>query len=65
MGRYSCVGKELALSEIRLVAALLLSKYEIAFAPGEDGKKCIEDMRDQFTAVPGELELVFSPLEKV
>lgn len=63
IGRYSCVGKNLALAEIRLVTAALVSKYDITFAPNEDGTSVWKDMRDQFTAVPGKLELLFSPLE--
>ena len=42
--------------------ALIVSKYEIGFAPGEDGTRVWRDMRDEFTAVPGRLELVFKPL---
>ena len=60
IGRFACVGKNLALAELRFVTALLVSKYDIAFAPGEDGVKVVEDMKDQFTAAPGKLELVFT-----
>jgi len=59
IGRYSCVGKNLALSELRFVTALLVSKYDIAFAPGEAGIRVWKNMKDQFTAAPGKLELVF------
>ncbi|KAF2649441.1 putative benzoate 4-monooxygenase cytochrome P450 [Lophiostoma macrostomum CBS 122681] len=62
MGRYACVGKNLALAEIRFVTALLVTRYEIAFAPGEDGTRVWKEMKDQFTAVPGKLDLVFSPI---
>lgn len=58
-GRYSCVGKNLALTELRYVTALLAQKYEIHFAPGETGYKVTKDMKDQFTAAPGSLKLVF------
>ena len=64
IGRYACVGKNLALAELRFVTALLVSKYDISFAPGEDGTSCWRDMRDQFTAAPGKLELVFTPRAK-
>lgn len=63
IGRYSCIGKNLALAEIRFATALLVSKYDITLAPGEDGCRVLNDMKDQFTAVPGTLELVFTPLE--
>ena len=63
IGRFACVGKNLALAEIRFVTALLISKYDIKFAPGEDGVRVWKDMKDQFTAAPGKLELVFTPLQ--
>ena len=52
------------MSELRFVVALLVSKYDIRFAPGEDGTCVWRDTLDQFTSVPGKLELVFEPLEK-
>ncbi|KAL8670626.1 MAG: hypothetical protein Q9168_004837 [Polycauliona sp. 1 TL-2023] len=63
LGQYNCIGKNIAYSELRLVTALLASKYDIRFAPGEDGTRCVEDMVDQFTAAPGELEVVFTERE--
>ncbi|KAL8793202.1 MAG: hypothetical protein Q9195_004232 [Heterodermia aff. obscurata] len=59
LGRYYCIGKNLAYSEMRYVVALLASKYDIAFAEGEDGKAVEGDMIDQFTACPGKLRVVF------
>lgn len=58
-GRYSCVGKNLAMAELRYVTAMLISKYHIGFAQGEDGSKVEGEMRDQFTAAPGPLRLIF------
>lgn len=60
VGPYYCIGKNLALSELRFVTALLASKYNITFPAGENGDSCVEDMVDQFTAAPGQLDLVFS-----
>ena len=59
LGHYNCIGKNLAYSELRYVTALLASKYDVRFAPGEDGTRVVGDMVDQFTASPGQLELVF------
>ena len=56
------MGKNLALREISYLVALIVSKYEVGFAPGEDGTRVWRDMRDEFTAVPGRLELVFKLL---
>jgi cytochrome P450 len=60
-GRYTCLGKGLALSELRIVTALLISKYRIGFVQGDDGAAVQEDLRDSFTACPGSLRLNFAP----
>lgn len=39
--------------------ALVISKYHIEFAPGDDGSRVIRDSRDNFTMDPGRLDLVF------
>ncbi|CAF3496926.1 unnamed protein product [Fusarium graminearum] len=58
-GRYSCVGKSLALTQLRVVTALLVSKFQFAFAPGEDPDLTVKDLKDQFTTATGSLKLVF------
>ncbi|KAF6241864.1 hypothetical protein HO173_000576 [Letharia columbiana] len=62
-GRYSCIGKKLALAELSIVVALIVSKYHIRFPPGEDGSWVVRDMRDCFTAKPGQLNLVFDAVD--
>ena len=64
IGRYACVGKNLALEEMRFVIALLVSKYYISLAPGEDGVAVLRDTTDEFTAAPGNLYLSFKAVEK-
>nr|POE87438.1 tryprostatin b 6-hydroxylase [Quercus suber] len=59
MGPYGCIGKNLALTEIRTLTAKLLLKYEVAFAPKEDGRRLLFETLDHFTLSPGDLELVF------
>ncbi|MCJ1373406.1 hypothetical protein MMC20_004634 [Loxospora ochrophaea] len=59
LGRYACPGKPLALSELSLVVALLVSKYYIRFPDNDNGSRVEDDMKDQFTALPGPLDLVF------
>jgi tryprostatin B 6-hydroxylase len=49
---------------MRLVTARLVSKYHIRFPTGEDGHGVLGDLRDQFTANPGQLHLVFELREK-
>ncbi|KAI7776264.1 Cytochrome P450 [Diaporthe eres] len=61
MGRTLCVGKNLAMAQMRLVAAAILPKYDIDFAPGEGNGEAVErDLKDQLTANPGKLRLVFA-----
>ncbi|KAI1410215.1 putative cytochrome P450 [Hypoxylon sp. FL1857] len=60
IGRNNCVGRNLAMHQLRIVVASLLSKYHIKFAPGERNGEAVErDMKDQLTAIPGNLTLVF------
>lgn len=52
------------MSQIGLTVAILLSQYSICFAPGTSSELLVEgDMKDQLTALPGELNLVFEKLE--
>jgi hypothetical protein len=62
IGRTSSVGKQLALAQLRLVAARLLSKYRYCFAESKGIKSFENDMKDQLTAKPGKLILVFEHL---
>ena len=50
--------------EMRLVTAILISRFDVAFAPGETGKAIVEELHDTFTAAPGPLRLVFTEREK-
>ncbi|KAL6720637.1 hypothetical protein ACLMJK_002562 [Lecanora helva] len=61
LGKTACVGKNLALTEIRMVIASLLSAFDIKFPPGESGQAVERDMKDQLTANPGDLNLIFTP----
>ncbi|KAI9667285.1 MAG: hypothetical protein M1821_000099 [Bathelium mastoideum] len=60
LGTYGCVGKQLALMNIRSLAAKLLATFDITFAPGEDGSDVVNKSRDHFTLEPGDLRLVFT-----
>lgn len=59
LGRYLCLGRRIALAEIRMVVALLLTKYTVRPAPGEDGTQIYEQTRDQFAAHPGPFNILF------
>ena len=45
--------------EMRLVIAMLVKKFKVEFWDGEDGQRLFADLRDQFTAAPGTLNLRF------
>ncbi|KAI1323417.1 benzoate 4-monooxygenase cytochrome P450 [Xylariaceae sp. FL0255] len=63
VGKRSCAGKRIAMVQMKLVVACLLRKYHVGFAPGHDSVVAFErDMRDQLTAIPGKLMLVFKTL---
>ncbi|KAI4290014.1 MAG: hypothetical protein L6R35_000705 [Caloplaca aegaea] len=59
-----CVGKNLALTEIRLVVAMLLKRFKVSFPVEQNVDSVIDDMKDQVTAQPGECQLVFIPRER-
>ncbi|KAL8832578.1 MAG: hypothetical protein Q9170_004822 [Blastenia crenularia] len=63
-GPYGCIGRPLALMELRTVIATLVSRFNFRLAEGEDGRSLLEDSRDQFTFNLGHLFLVFTPRGK-
>ncbi|KAI0206838.1 cytochrome P450 [Astrocystis sublimbata] len=58
-GRFNCVGKGLAMNEMRFVIALLIKKFEVRFWHGETGQHLFTNIKDQFTAIPRKLNLKF------
>lgn len=58
-GRYNCVGQTLAMKTVSHLMAVLISRYHIEFAPGDDGTRVIHNCRDNFTMDPGRLDLIF------
>ena len=50
--------------EIHLIIAMLVSKYTVSFAPADDGSRVWGDMKNHFTALPAQLDLVFELVEK-
>jgi cytochrome P450 len=59
-GPYSCVGKQLALMELRYVVAQVVHRYDVELAAGESRKRFEDGMRDDFTLSLGPLNMVFS-----
>ncbi|KAJ5675976.1 hypothetical protein N7462_008873 [Penicillium macrosclerotiorum] len=60
LGRYGCVGKQLALMQLRGVISRIAYDFDIAFAAGEDGVAFDSDSKDTFTFTIDPLQLVFS-----
>jgi len=46
--------------ELRLLTAQLVARFDIAFAPGEDGRRLLEESKDHFTMGLMPLNLVFT-----
>ncbi|KAJ8129220.1 hypothetical protein O1611_g4409 [Lasiodiplodia mahajangana] len=59
-GKFGCVGKSLAMSEMRIVIALLVKKFKISFTDDDKGRSLFTGLRDRFTFAPGDLQLRFS-----
>ncbi|KAE8351348.1 cytochrome P450 [Aspergillus coremiiformis] len=59
IGRYACVGKQLALTQLRDVLSRIAFEFDLSFAPDEDGISFDEDSKDTFALTVGPLRLVF------
>ena len=64
-GPMNCVGKRLALMQLRLVIAYTLREYDFRFAPDEDGSDIFAKSRNQLVIKPGKLDLVFEEINRV
>ncbi|KAI3339442.1 cytochrome P450 [Ustulina deusta] len=58
-GKFSCLGKPLAMIEMRLVISSLLKKFKIEFQGNDGGQTLFADLEDHFTFTPGDLHLRF------
>jgi len=59
LGPYGCIGKPLALMQMRTLVARIITDFDVGFAPGEDGTNLVERSRDHFTLGLADLNLVF------
>lgn len=57
-GAANCVGKNLALLEMRMVICLCMQKFEMRFAQGWDAKRWEDNLEDTFVASMGPLPVV-------
>ncbi|KAL4806737.1 cytochrome P450 [Aspergillus unguis] len=61
LGPFNCIGRPLALMNLRTTIAQLIMEFDIALAPGEDGKRFLDDSQDNFVYYFGKLDVVFTP----
>lgn len=59
-GAYACVGKRLAMLELRRVIAEILSRYDLTIAPGQTKEAFLEGKQDTFTTVSAPLPIIFT-----
>ncbi|KAL3447168.1 cytochrome P450 [Aspergillus insuetus] len=59
-GEFNCVGRPLALMNLRSTIARLVMEFDFEFAPGEDGSRFLGDGKDNFVFYPGDLNMVFT-----
>jgi len=63
-GPYSCIGKNLALMEIRLLTAQLVTRFDVRLADGETGAELLGESKDHFTVGLGALRLCFDRISR-
>ncbi|KAI0103889.1 cytochrome P450 [Nemania sp. FL0031] len=64
LGRYACIGRNLALNELRVVISKSVLEFDIALAPGETGRALLQESKDIFTMSLAKLELRFTKRSK-
>lgn len=62
-GVYGCIGKPLAMLELRTVIAKLIFNFDVELAPGEDGHNLLYKSRDHFTMGLAPLKLRFKEVK--
>ncbi|GAB7356545.1 hypothetical protein MBLNU459_g7285t2 [Dothideomycetes sp. NU459] len=61
IGNYGCIGKQLALSELRHVTAAVVSKYDLEFASDFDVEGFEFSVKNDFTMTPPSVKIELSP----
>lgn len=62
-GPANCVGKAFAMSEMRLVIALLVTKFDMAFPQGYDPARWDNELEDRLLFTRGDLPVVLTVRE--
>lgn len=65
LGTYGCVGKNLALMEIRNVMTSVITRFDIKFATPKSKNEFIEGQQDGWVLRVGKLDLVFEERKSV
>ncbi|KAH8891588.1 cytochrome P450 [Thozetella sp. PMI_491] len=60
-GIHRCVGKSMAMMELRSVLSRTALRYDIAFAPGGTDERFEKDSKDLFTTRLPPLQMIFTP----
>lgn len=63
-GPANCVGRPLAMTEMRYVIALLVKRFTMSFADGYDPAQWERDLTDRFVFAKGQLPVKLSLREK-
>ena len=58
LGTFGCIGKSLALMNLRTTVARLLREFDVSIAPDEDCAGIEEDTKEHFLLEPGPLRMV-------
>ncbi|CCT74170.1 related to pisatin demethylase cytochrome P450 [Fusarium fujikuroi IMI 58289] len=61
IGRYSCVGKQLGLMEVRYVIAHIIRAFDVRLGQGQTKEGFLKSKMDTFTLATPNLHLVFTP----
>lgn len=60
LGPFGCIGKQVALMELRISIAKLVLAFDVGFAPGEDGTAFMTDTMDCFTQILAPMKIIFA-----
>jgi tryprostatin B 6-hydroxylase len=59
IGPFSCIGRALSLVEMRNIIVKILQRFDVEFAPREDGEAFMEGAKDHFIIEVPELQMAF------
>ncbi|KAJ2985385.1 hypothetical protein NUW58_g5558 [Xylaria curta] len=59
LGKFGCLGKSLAMIEMRFVISVLVRRFKVEFQDNDTGEALFTGLKDHFTFAPGNLSLRF------